>query len=80
MKRTVDATYWIGDVVFLRVNEERKPGMVTKVSICGGGGVLYAVTWRGGAETYHYECELSSEYVPDYGVAELQQIPADENL
>lgn len=76
MKRTVDALYWIGDIVFLRVNEERKPGMITRLVISGT--VVYWVTWRGGSETAHYECELSSEYVPDYGVAELQQTPTDE--
>lgn len=71
--RTINSNYWLGDVVFLRVNEDRKPGMVTRLTICANGAISYAVTWRGGNETFHYDCELTSEYLPDYGTAELQK-------
>jgi hypothetical protein len=52
-------------VVFLRLRGERQPGMVTQVAIRPTG-VLYGVTWGNGTESYHYDIELSLEYVPDY--------------
>jgi len=69
VNRTIQAKYWCGDVVFLRVNEEHKPGMVTQVRIAGSGSVTYEVTWRGNTVTCNYESELSTEFVPDYGVS-----------
>ncbi len=73
MKRTIEALYWLGDVVYLRVNEERKPGMVTCVSVVAHGALCYRVGWRGGADSIHYECELTSEYVPNYDTADSQR-------
>jgi hypothetical protein len=65
MNRVFYAKHWIGDVVFLRLRGERQPGMVTQVAIRLTG-VLYGVTWGNGTESYHYDIELSLEYVPDY--------------
>lgn len=73
MKRTVDSKYWFGDIVYLRVNDDCKPGMITRVTLNAAGSLLYLITWRGGTETGHFECELSGEYVPDYGVCESSQ-------
>jgi hypothetical protein len=66
VSRTIETKYWLGDVVYLRVNDECKPGMVTGVNIRPSG-TLYAVTWRGGSENLHFELELTGEYVPDFG-------------
>lgn len=63
---THQTKYTIGDVVYLRVNDERKPGMITIISIRPHGYVLYCVVWRGGSETWHSDFELSTEYVPDW--------------
>ena len=41
---------------------------LTTVNFMASGAFTYGITWRGGSETWHYECELSSEFVPDYGV------------
>lgn len=54
-----------GDIVFLRVNEERKPGMVTRITLTKTG-ITYAVTWQGGSETWHFGYELTGEYLPSY--------------
>jgi hypothetical protein len=58
--------YSLGDVVYHRLVEDRFPGMVTYLLIKPIG-VVYGVTWPNRQETQHYEIELSSEYVPDYG-------------
>lgn len=65
-ERTVRAVYWFGDVVFLRVAEERSKGMIVGANFRPGGGLTYLVQWDG-AETYHYEIELTREYLPDFG-------------
>ena len=66
MKRTIETLYWHGDIVYLRVDDCCRRGMVTRVTFSPGATPLYLVTWPGGGETSHYEVELSSEYVPDY--------------
>jgi len=63
---THSSQYTFGDVVFLRVSGEKKPGMVTAVSFRPGGSRTYGVTWSGGTESWHHEIELSSEYVPEW--------------
>ncbi len=70
MNRTINAKYWLGDIVFLRVNEDQKPGMITRVNLTAAGSISFCVGWRGGNETWHFECELTSEFVPDYGTAD----------
>jgi hypothetical protein len=57
--------YSVGDLVFHRLASERVAGMVTGL-YAAPDGVGYHVTWPDRAETRHYECELTSEYVPDY--------------
>lgn len=61
----VNAAYWISDLVYLRTRNERLSGMVTGVNIRPSG-VLYAVTWGNGSETYHWEFELSDSYIPEW--------------
>lgn len=65
--RTIQTRYWLGDVVYLRVNGEQIPGMVTRLTMTVSGSVTYGVTWRGGSETWHFDAELTTEYVPDFG-------------
>lgn len=60
------ATYWFGDVVYLRIREERTRGMITGVNLRPGG-VCYGVQWPG-EESFHYEFELTTEFVHDFGV------------
>ena len=65
MPRYEAATYWFGDIVFLRVREERVRGMVTGVNIRPNG-ITYSVDWPSGYAS-HYEFELTSEFIPDFG-------------
>lgn len=59
--------FWFGDVVFLRVRDERYRGMVTSVVLMPSG-ILYAVSWEGYEVTNHYGFELTKVFVPDYGI------------
>lgn len=65
-KRYIETDYWIEDIVYLKVNPERMPGMITGISIKPGGSVIYGVSWGDGSEDFHYACEMSSEFVPDW--------------
>lgn len=60
--------YGCGDIVFLKVNDDRHPGMVVCVRFSPHGFPLYDVAWRGNSMTPHWECELTQEFVPDFGV------------
>ncbi len=56
--------YWIGDIVYLRVADEKRRGMVTGVMFRQG--ETYAVTWPDGNEKWHAAIELTSEYIPEW--------------
>ena len=60
-----DVAFWYGDIVYLRVRQDRKPGLVTCVSLHPTG-VMYSVAFEDG-DSDHHEFELSAEYLPDYG-------------
>lgn len=66
MTHTFTSKYGNGDVVYLRVADEPARGMVTAVQFAVNGGVLTRVSWSNRTETWHYEAELSTEYVPDF--------------
>jgi hypothetical protein len=59
-----ESAFGLSDVVFLRCRDEPMRGMITAVTFKSSGLPLYAVTWGSGSETWHYECEISAEYVP----------------
>lgn len=59
---TVRSRFRVGDVVYLKVCDEPKRGMVT--GICIRSEVIYYVTWSNCTETVHHDCELSAEFVP----------------
>jgi hypothetical protein len=64
--KRVSFTHSIGDIVYHRLAAEREPGLVTGLFVrpgcCG-----YNVTWPDCVERTHYEMELTTEYLPDYG-------------
>ncbi|HMF38294.1 MAG TPA: hypothetical protein VKF17_16745 [Isosphaeraceae bacterium] len=68
-RRSIACDYWLGDIIFHRIAEERKRGMVTGINICPDG-LYYWITWSDGHETKHYPIELTSEFVPDYETSE----------
>lgn len=61
----LQVAYELGDIVFLKIECERIPGMVTGLSIRPNG-VAYSVTWPGRAESSHYAMELTTDYIPQY--------------
>jgi hypothetical protein len=67
---SADLPYWFEDIVYLRVREEKKKGMVTGIGIRPGG-TTYFVTWEEG-ESDHYDFELTSEFIPDYDTPEVE--------
>lgn len=68
MKRVeINLHHEIGDVVYLRLSED-KCGVIVSFMVCAGGSVLYGVTWRDGQEGRHYAIELSKEPVPEYAI------------
>lgn len=52
--------YNLGDVVYLKLRDERLPGMVTAVFLRPGG-VSYEVSWGTGGSGECYAIELSRE-------------------
>lgn len=67
--RKFESEFWFGDVVYLRVHDEPRKGMVSRVQLSPGGSVLYTVTWGDRTDSYHYAAELAAEYEPDFGPA-----------
>lgn len=64
--RSVSTRWWMGDVVYLRVAGERSRGMIVGVLISPNG-LVYSVQFEGMC-SMHFEIELSSEFVHDFGV------------
>jgi hypothetical protein len=65
-QRTIHCAYALGDIVYYRLARERLPGLVTGIKLTPQG-LSYLVSWPDHQEHQHYEMELSTEFVPDYG-------------
>ena len=65
--RIVVCRYSLGDTVYHRLAAERRRGMVTGLVAVGPTGIAYLVTWPDMTERRHFECELSTEFVPESG-------------
>lgn len=63
---TVSLPWEFGTVVYLRTREDRVKGFVTGYSVAPGGNTVW-VSWPDTTETKHYDFELTTEYVPDFG-------------
>jgi hypothetical protein len=64
MKLSINVAHAIGDIVYLRVVQERSAGIVTGYAIRPDSTVLYYVSWDDGCERMHYDLELCKEYCP----------------
>lgn len=64
MIRSIDTHYWLGDIVYLRMADEPRRGMIACVLARLGGSFIYDVAWGNAQETRHYAEELSREFVP----------------
>lgn len=58
------AEFFISDVVYLRVEQEKNPGMVTQVVITPSG-LMYGVQFSDGHGEY-YAMELTTEFVSSF--------------
>ncbi len=67
--RTIQSRYWLGDIVFLRVADEREPGMITGCKFAPHGGLIHCVTFKA-RDSWHYECELTPTFVPNFEPAQ----------
>jgi hypothetical protein len=64
--RTICPTFWIGDVVCLKIDSDSEIGMITRVSIATNDNYIFQVSWGNAQDTHHYdiELELVEEKVP----------------
>ncbi len=66
--------FGIGEPVYLRASEERDPGFVTAISFRGTG-ASYEITWGNAERTWHFDFELTREYVPNWGSVPTNEEP-----
>lgn len=66
VERKLRTKYWLGDLVYQRIVEDKRPGIITGIGINGTGGVFYEITWPNAVETPHFDYELTSVFIPDY--------------
>ena len=64
--RDVQTAYWFGDVVFHRIKEEKVRGMITGINLKPVG-ATFLVMWADGKELWHFDFELTNEYLPEFG-------------
>ena len=60
--------YTFGSEVFLKLREERRPGIVNQIAL-NPGNATYQVSWPDGTTSSHYDFELTAEYVQSFVVA-----------
>ena len=58
--------YGLGEKVYLKLREDRTPGLITGIAI-NPGCVCYFISWPDTrAETRHYELELCRDFEPEW--------------
>lgn len=73
MLRKIDTAFWIGDVVYLRSRDDAMRGIVCGLQAFGSASVpciSYQLCWGNGTNTWHYDLELSTQYIPDWSQAD----------
>lgn len=64
-KIAIFSRFVLGDIVYLKIREEREPGMITGITVRPGTHI-YHITWEDGCEATHYEIELTDTYEPKF--------------
>lgn len=59
MKHTVEAKYWIGDIVYLITDPEQQECIITSITLYAGN-MSYELT-KNTICSHHYEFEISSD-------------------
>jgi hypothetical protein len=54
----IENKFDIGQIVYLKTDEDQKPRMVTELKISANRGIMYALS-AGASDTYHYAIEIS---------------------
>jgi hypothetical protein len=67
--RIIRLDYDIGDVVYHRLADERRRGLVTGILVRPSG-CSFLITWADHVESTHFAMELSGEFIPDYASSE----------
>jgi hypothetical protein len=67
-RSVVRLPFEFGQAVYHRIAKEREPGLVTGFIVRSCADPIVMVTWVDRAESIHYPFELTTEYVPDFGV------------
>lgn len=62
----IEVDFAFGETVYRKVEDDRRPGMITGYTVRPYGHVIYRVTWQGGNEDACYGMELTREYTPSY--------------
>ena len=57
--------YSIGDLVYLKLREDKEKAYITGISVRPAG-VAYYLSWGDATESFHYDFEITKEYVPNY--------------
>jgi hypothetical protein len=55
----------LGDVLYLKMGDERRPGIVTGYFIYDGGYMLQ-LSWGNSTDSRHYPIEVTREYEPRF--------------
>lgn len=58
--------YAIGDTVYMRLTQEKFAGLIVSILIEPNCSISYRVAWENRIQSYHYEIELTSTYIPDF--------------
>jgi hypothetical protein len=62
----LDVAFELKDIVFLRLAQERSPGMIIAIKVGVDNDIFYGVTWEDCSTTWHYGSELTHEFIPCY--------------
>jgi len=62
---TIYVKFRVGDIVYIKTNTNRWPGMLLGYDIRPTG-TTYLVGWPDNTSSYHYDIELTKEFIKDF--------------
>jgi hypothetical protein len=63
---TIEHAHDFGDTVYRKNARERDAGIVTGLVLSVNGSLTYRIAWEDGHDGFHFEIELTDQYVEDY--------------
>lgn len=70
--RTIYVKFDIGDIVYLKLREDKYKGILGGFDVRPTGNT-YFVAWEDGSNSYHYDMELTSEFIPTYNSTHAEE-------